>query len=150
MPKIPVNIRCLYERWCNYTRDKSVVFEREKLVFIAFIYFRQWRKRVYECDIELPYLEYDLRPKIATFIEMWNLLRKDELFIENGTPLRTKFEVEAKQRVAFCVLWAKVSSVESNHQIYLLKIHHISMQQVAKQLMSRANKAQKSTYSDPG
>jgi len=41
--------------------------------------------------------------------------------------------------------------VASNSQIkfYLLKTHHISMQQVAKQLMSRANKAQKSTYSDP-
>ena len=38
--------------------------------------------------------------------------------------------------------------VKSN-QIYLLKTHHISMQQVVKQLISRANKAQKSTYSDP-
>ena len=44
---------------------------------------------------------------------------------------------------------ACLSICSKSNQIYLLKTHHISMQQVVKQLMSRANKAQKSTYSDP-
>ena len=50
-----------------------------------------------------------------------------------------------KQVCAVCLLLGRIKS----NQIYLLKTHHISMQQVVKQSMSRVNKAQKCTYSDP-
>jgi len=42
-------------------------------------------------------------------------------------------------------MYRAIRNLIKSNQIYLLKTHHTSMQQVAKQLISRANKAQKST-----
>ena len=42
-------------------------------------------------------------------------------------------------------MYRAIRNLIKSNQIYLLKTHHTSMQQVVKQLISRANKAQKST-----
>jgi len=58
-------------------------------------------------------------------------------------------DVRVLRKTSVVLNTALQSNQIKSNEIYLLKTHHISMQQVVKQLMSRANKAQKSTYSDP-